>query len=450
MKKSQAAALVIALAAVFVFLTPACFGQSGGGGSINSARALMEYLDSQPANSPDKPIMVTMSVNDLMIKEVENVLTSAGKYVSLNLSGSPLTKIPGGAFRGCKALVGLTIPNNVTTIGEDAFRNYTNLISVTIPNSVTTIGSNAFSGCSGLAGVTIPNSVTTIEWGAFSGCSGLASVTIGNSVTTIGQQAFGGCTNLKNITIKTDKVTNDQNNNWLTRFPAAGLSVTFEDLKSIGDYAFCFYYSDSASSTRLTSVTIPNSVTTIGSNAFQRCTGLAGVTIPDSVTTIGSSAFSGCSGLTSVTIGSGVTSIGDSVFSGCSGLASVTIPNSVTTIGNYAFRGCTSLTGVTIPNSVTTIEGGAFSGCFGLTNVTIGNGVTSIGGIAFYDCTRLVSVTFATGSNIPNANFGDNAFPEGGDGPNYRDRGNTLRTAYSVGKVGTYMRPANGNTWMKQ
>ena len=158
---------------------------------------------------------------------------------------------------------------------------------------------------------------------------------------------------------------------------------------SIGDYAF--------DCSGLTSVTIPNSVTSIGDGAFYGCSGLTSVTIPNSVTSIGDYAFSGCSGLTSVTIPNSVTSIGDSAFSDCSGLTSVTIPNSVTSIGNSAFYGCSGLTSVTIPNSVTSIGDGAFSNCTGLTSVTIPNSVTSIGDSAFYGCSGLTSVTIGSG-----------------------------------------------------
>ena len=139
---------------------------------------------------------------------------------------------------------------------------------------------------------------------------------------------------------------------------------------------------------------IPSSVTTIGANAFAYSSGLTSVTIPNSVTTIGSSAFRDCSSLTSVTIPNSITTIKENTFKNCI-LTSVTIPISVTTIGQSAFDGCSGLTSVTIPNSVTTIGNYAFYGCSSLTSVTIPNSVTTIGGSAFADCIGLTSVSIS-------------------------------------------------------
>ena len=141
----------------------------------------------------------------------------------------------------------------------------------------------------------------------------------------------------------------------------------FTGLTAIDNHAF--YYCEG-----LTSVTLPNSVTSIGGGAFYG-TGLTSITIPESVTTIGDYAFYGCTGLASVNLKNSV--IGSSMFSGCTGLTSVTIPESVTTIGDYAFYGCTGLSSVNLKNSV--IGRGMFNGCTGLQSVTIPNTVTTIG-----------------------------------------------------------------------
>ena len=198
-------------------------------------------------------------------------------------------------------------------------------------------------------------------------------------------------------------------------------------------------YSAFSNCDNLTSVTIPNTVTTIGSCAFNDCDGLVKIilpdslttieysafnscenllriTIPDGVTSIGDEAFRGCSGLSRLTIGNGVTSIGNGAFAYCIGLTSVTIPGSVTTMGNsifyecrglarvtieegvpyiadYMFNYCTSLETIVIPDSVTSIGYCAFANCDKLTSITIPDSVTSIGHSAFYDCDGLTSIT---------------------------------------------------------
>ena len=121
------------------------------------------------------------------------------------------------------------------------------------------------------------------------------------------------------------------------------------------------------------------------------------ITIPSEITKIGGGAFYGCRSLTSITIPNGVTSIGSSAFENCSSLTSIEIPNGVTSIGSSVFCGCSSLTSITIPNSVTSIGSGAFSNCSNLTSITIPDSVTSIGDYVFYFCSSLTSIT------IPNS-----------------------------------------------
>jgi hypothetical protein len=371
---------------------------------------------------------------------------------------SPLTTIGSYACYGCTSLASITIPNSVTSIGSYAFQGCTSLTGITIPDNVTSIGSYAFQDCTSLTGITIPDSVTSIGSNAFDGCWSLASITVdannpnyasedgilynkaktaivavpqgisGNvtlpaSVTSISSNVFSRCRNLTSITVDANNpnyASNDgilYNKAMTTLLQAPGgignVTTIPNSVTSIGQEAF-------SGCTGLTSVTIPDSVTSIGYRAFQGCTGLTSITFPDnSVTTmsISSRAFANCTGLTSITIPNSVRSIGssgdtdgDGVFYGCTNLTSIIIDNNRITfssytysylnwgiifpadnlsvifkknIGNYAFNNCARLTSVTIDESVTSIGQSAFSSCTSLTSVTIPASVTSIDSLAF-------------------------------------------------------------------
>ena len=274
-----------------------------------------------------------------------------------------VTGIGSHAFSGCSGFTSVTIPGSVMSIGSYAFHGCTNLTSVTIPqyvldcqirnvfsmgrrpivaitsitdisfsSTVTNIGESAFYGCSGLTNVTIPDSVTSIGYSAFYNCSGLTSVTIPDSVTVIGSDAFANCSGLTSVTIP-DNVT------------------------SIGSSAF-----SGCSDSLFDTTTIPG-VVLVDGWAVGNTGSLSGNLNLTGVRGIGDSAFSGCRGLTSVKIPDSVTSIGVCAFSGCSGLTSMTIPDSVTSIGQEAFFGCSGLTSVTIPASVTSFGANCFEGC---------------------------------------------------------------------------------------
>lgn len=231
------------------------------------------------------------------------------------------------------------------------FRESLTLESITIPNTIEVIEEYCFYGCVSLASIVIPDSVTVIDSFAFYGCSNLKSLTIGKGLKSIGSYAFED-------TEITDLYLNDL---------ASWLNVEFDFLSS---HPFDGYSSSKRNlyitGKLTTNLIIPDGVTSIGSDAFNNCTGITSVSIPDSVASIGSGAFSGCDNLTSVSIGSGVTSIGMYAFYDCENLTNVNIPNSVTNIGSRAFYFCENLKKVIIPASVKTIGDYAFSGYYGL------------------------------------------------------------------------------------
>jgi hypothetical protein len=338
---------------------------------------------------------ITVATNNPVFSSVAGVL--------LDKSQTTLIECPGGKAGS------YTVPNGVTSIGDEAFYYCTSLTSVTIGTNVTSIGEGAFFYCTSLTNVTIGTNVTSLAGQAFLYCTSLTSVTIPASVTSIGGQAFWFCSSLTSITVNALNpdyssvagVLFDKSTNTLIEYPGgkAGSYTVPASVTTIGYFAF-------ASCTNLTSVTLGPNVVSIEYYAFYYCSGLTNVTIPNSVTNLGDEAFEGCTSLTSVTLGTNITSITDGAFFFCTNLISIMIPNSVTNIGPQAFYQCYSLTSVTMGTNVTSLGYQAFQFCYSLTIVTIPNSVTNLGDYAFYYCTNLTIITI--GTNV--TSIGDEAF----------------------------------------
>lgn len=213
-------------------------------------------------------------------------ITHIDSYAFEGCSGITNINIPEGvtgigeaAFLGCKSLESITIPDNVTLIDTDAFKNCSSLVSVFLGNRVSEIGYGMFEGCSSLTDITIPDSVTSLGYGAFIGCSSLKSIIIPDSVTFIGSSVFYGCEGLESITLPFvgrekdgTRFTNlgaifGANNGYTENsgyVPVSLKNVVITGGTSIDDWAFY-------ACGNIESITIPESIKSIGENVFTNC-----------------------------------------------------------------------------------------------------------------------------------------------------------------------------------
>ena len=425
-------------------------------------------------NAPSGAVVIPSSVTHDAVKYTVTSIAEYGFSSNEDITEvtipNTVTSIGEGAFWYCSKLTTITLPSTLTTIGNSAFYNCSSLTSFSVPGSVTTIGAQAFDYCDNLADFTFEASNTAITCSTTIPCTdhlflyrdivkdgaltdgNVKSLTIGANVTTINENMFQGCNYLNSIDFSEATGLTSIGDyafyncgNYVPTEPAPVLNLTTIDLSntkvtSIDEGAF---YGCS----KLTTITLPSTLTTIGNSAFWNCSSLASFSVPASVTTIGAQVFNFCSiptftfeasntaitcnsgipctdhlylnrdvdrggyelttgAIKALTIGANVTTINETMFQGCNYLSSIdfSAATGLTSIGDNAFYGCgnyvpepgedpvPNLTAIDLSNTkVTSIGASAFNSCSKLETITLPSTLTSIGDYAFQDCYSLVS-----------------------------------------------------------
>ena len=335
---------------------------------------------------------------DVVIPDVVNSIGYPGFLCSRSVVNvtipDTVTSISKESFSNCDSLQNVIFGNSINNIDSEAFKYCKSLKEITLPDGITKIASGMFLLCKMLETVTIPETVELIEKKAFSSCYALSNITIPDAVKKIEATAFYDCRSLKEIkttnnssykTIDGNLYSND--GRILIQYAIGKDDKTFripDGVAEIAEYAFA--------ESHLTHIELPESMISIGQNAFSKCKSLVSVHISNSLTSIGEWAFSGCESLEEVNIPDSVISIGNHAFYGCKSMKKVTIPNSITALDNNLFDNCSSLSVIKIPESVTRIGAFVFGGCTNLKELIIPDSIVSIDPCAFMDCGEIFNV----------------------------------------------------------
>ena len=290
----------------------------------------------------------------------------------------------------------IALPDNLQSIEDYAFTRSA-LLEVTIPDSVSSVGNGIFMDCTALTSVELSDAMTIISNYMFSGCISLQYFYVPSNVTNIANTALNGCTSISEITVdakntvytSVDGVLFNADKTILIKYPEAKTNEIYDipnGVVTIQNISACY----------LKELIIPNSVTNLNCS-FSGCDSLEKITVGTGVTSLESYNFDYIPNLKTVIIADGRTKIDSYAFENCMNLESITIPDSVKTVGEYAFRDCTSLKSFVIPNSVTSFSYYALQGCTALEEITIGSGIENIKSLYLDDFTNLKKVTISEG-----------------------------------------------------
>ncbi len=365
-------------------------------------------------------------ITSIVIPDSVKTLSSKVFYQCTNLTTvslpANLQRINGSAFSQCNSLNNVVVPEHVTAIGDYAFSNCTSLVTISLPDSSNIAwGSGMFSGCTSLpvydniryadkylikvVGSNIETSYEIREetrWidpYAFSNCTKLTSISIPKNVTNLEETTFGTRNHITwdTVTINSNAIvskTYSASHSLTSIFTGVHLFKIGDDVRKIGDYAFCrVNYS-------FWNISMSDSITYIGAYAFKDASSMKSVTIPANVTCLYPTAFQGCTSLTSITWnainypqGTGAQNFSNGPFYPIrEQITSFTIGENVVRLPSQLCAGMKNLPYVIIPNSVIVIDGSVFNGCSKFTSITIPSSLHAVGSGAFGGCTNLQEV----------------------------------------------------------
>ena len=365
---------------------------------------LHDYEDGLYLGYRDNPYLVLVDISDTNISSftvhpdcriiANSALKDCSGLESVTLNSS-ITEIGKYAFSNCTSLQTITIPNNVTFLGANAFNNCSSLKSITLNESIRRMGDSVLYGCNNLSSLTLDINVfkkhkdLSDGWNEFSTLFGNSTPTAINDVylseqtTNIPKSFFSNCSYIKNVHLG-DNVSSIE----ASAFGASGIKTISlpESLSQIGANAFAYC-------TSLTSIVIPNNVKEISDSCFRSDSSLIAVSLPEGLTKIGDNAFESCTSLKTINLPSTLEYIGDKAFKSCNSIAGINLPNGITYIGEEAFYQSSGLTSITIGGVVEVIHAKAFQNCNTLTDVVISEGVKRIENYAFTQCYNLEHIT---------------------------------------------------------
>lgn len=286
------------------------------------------------------------------------------------------------AFQRCNRLAGITLPAGLTAVPGRCFDGCVSLRRIWFAcdhgtSAVELVDYEAFKGCRELEEIELPEGLRTVAQYAFEGCTALRLVSLPQTLESVvpgsrtaNGMPFGGCVSLEQITVAEGN----------PRFAIHDGALTDLELGRIIRFP---------QARRQQSYTVPQGMRIIGVEAFSGCDALEKILLPDGLETIENGAFSGCTALASPDLPASLSRLGQGAFSGCTSLREAVLPEGVKSISRNAYEGCTALRRVLLPGTVKRLEYGAFEGCTALEEIMLPEGLTSLGNRAFLGCTSL-------------------------------------------------------------